>query len=96
MKMKKMNFCFVNRLNLKFTTHKLQSLLITCAKFRFHTVNSYEDMSDKAKNQPFFTFFWPFRTTLKGHIFITINCIKTKFCTCNQQGLKFTCNKFEV
>ena len=41
----KMNFCFVNRMNFKFTTHRLQSLLITCAKFRLHTVYGYEDMT---------------------------------------------------
>ena len=45
MKMKKMNFCFVNGMNFKFTTHKLQSLLTTCAKFLFHTVKGYEDMA---------------------------------------------------
>ena len=41
----KINFCFVNCMNFEFTTHKLQSLLITCAKFLFHEVTGYEDMA---------------------------------------------------
>ena len=51
MKMKKMNFCFVHCMKFKFTTRRLQSLLITCAKFLFHTVNGYDllKFSEKAK-----------------------------------------------
>ena len=39
--MKIKNFCFVNRTKFKFTTDKLQFLLITCANFLFHAVNGY-------------------------------------------------------
>ena len=39
--MKRLNFCFVNRMYFKLTTQKFQSLLIPCANF--FTANSYEN-----------------------------------------------------
>ena len=51
-------------------------------------------LSGWAKKQPILAFFKPFQTTLKGHIFMNIDCAKKKFCACDQQGLKFACAIF--
>ena len=96
---RKINFCFVNRMNnFKFTTQTLLALLIMCAKFTLHRVNGEamaflsEHVQKNKKNGCFLTLLDNFKQPyIHNH-----NSMINKFGICYQQESMFKFCKFEV